>query len=175
MIKNKKGIIFGIANDHSIAWGIAKKLSENGAELILTYQNETILKRVKPLAEKLNNSFLIECDLDKKGSVKRCFEIVEDKFQKIDFVIHAVAFSDKSELNGRYISTSKENFIKTLNISCFSFTKIAKLSSKILNEEGSLLTLTFYGSNKVIPNYNVMGIAKAALETSVKYLSVDLV
>ena len=174
MIKNKKGIIFGIANDHSIAWGIAKKLSENGAELILTYQNESLLKRVKPLAEKLNNSFLIECDLDKEESLKKCFEIVEDKFQKIDFVIHAVAFSDKSELNGRYISTSKENFIKTLNISCFSFTKIAKLSSKILNEEGSLLTLTFYGSNKVIPNYNVMGIAKAALETSVKYLSVDL-
>ena len=174
MIKNKKGIIFGIANDHSIAWGIAKKLSENGAELILTYQNETLLKRVKPLAEKLNNSFLIECDLDKEGSVKKCFEIVEDKFQKIDFVIHAVAFSDKSELNGRYISTSKENFIKTLNISCFSFTEISKLSSKIMNEEGSILTLTFYGSNKVVQNYNVMGIAKAALETSVKYLSVDL-
>ncbi len=113
MIKNKKGIIFGIANDHSIAWGIAKKFSENGAELILTYQNETLLKRVKPLAEKLNNSFLIECDLDKEESLKQCFEIVEDKFQKIDFVIHAVAFSDKSELSGRYISTSKENFIKT--------------------------------------------------------------
>ena len=174
MIKNKKGIIFGIANDHSIAWGIAKKLSENGAELILTYQNESLLKRVKPLAEKLNNSLLIECDLNNEGSLKKCFEIVEDKFQKIDFVIHAVAFSDKSELNGRYISTSKENFIKTLNISCFSFTAISKLSSKILNEGGSLLTLTFYGSNKVIPNYNVMGIAKAALETSVRYLSVDL-
>ena len=174
MIKNKKGIIFGIANDHSIAWGIAKKLSENGAELILTYQNEALLKRVKPLAEKLNNSFLIECDLGKEGSLKNCFEIVEDKFQKIDFVIHAIAFSDKSELNGRYISTSKENFIKTLNISCFSFTEISKFSSKILNEGGSLLTLTFYGSNKVIPNYNVMGIAKAALETSVRYLSVDL-
>jgi len=174
MIKNKKGIIFGIANDHSIAWGIAKKLSENGAELILTYQNETLLKRVMPLAEKLSNCSLIECDLDKDGSLKRCFEIVEDKFQKIDFVIHAVAFSDKSELSGRYISTSKENFIKTLNISCFSFTEISKLSSKILKEGGSLLTLTFYGSNKVIPNYNVMGIAKAALETSVKYLSVDL-
>ena len=174
MIKNKKGIIFGIANDHSIAWGIAKKLSENGAELILTYQNETLLKRVEPLAKKLNNSFLIECDLNQEGSLNKCFEIVEDKFQKIDFVIHAVAFSDKAELNGRYISTSKENFIKTLNISCFSFTEIAKLSSKILNEGGSLLTLTFYGSNKVVPNYNVMGIAKAALETSVKYLSVDL-
>ena len=174
MLKNKKGIIFGIANDHSIAWGIAKKLSENGAELILTYQNETFLKRVKPLAEKLNNSFLVECDLDKKESLKKCFEIVENKFQNIDFAIHAVAFSDKSELNGRYISTSKENFIKTLNISCFSFTEISKYSSKIMNEGGSLLTLTFYGSNKVMPNYNVMGIAKAALETSVKYLSVDL-
>ncbi len=174
MLKNKKGIIFGIANDHSIAWGIAKKLSENGAELILTYQNETFLKRVKPLAEKLNNSFLVECDLDKKESLKKCFEIVENKFQNIDFVIHAVAFSDKSELNGRYISTSKENFTKTLNISCFSFTEISKYSSKIMNEGGSLLTLTFYGSNKVMPNYNVMGIAKAALETSVKYLSVDL-
>ena len=174
MLKNKKGIIFGIANDHSIAWGIAKKLSENGAELILTYQNETFLKRVKPLAEKLNNSFLVECYLDKKESLKKCFEIVENKFQNIDFVIHAVAFSDKSELNGRYISTSKENFTKTLNISCFSFTEISKYSSKIMNEGGSLLTLTFYGSNKVMPNYNVMGIAKAALETSVKYLSVDL-
>ena len=147
MIKNKKGIIFGIANDHSIAWGIAKKLSENGAELILTYQNESLLKRVKPLAAKLNNSVLIECDLDKEGSLKKCFEVVKDKFQKIDFVIHAVAFSDKSELNGRYISTSKENFIKCLNISCFSFTEISKLSSKILNEGGSLLTLTFFGSN----------------------------
>ena len=174
MLNNKKGIILGIANDHSIAWGIAKKLSENGAKLIITYQNETLLKRVKPLAEKLNNSLLIECDLDKKESLKNCFKFVKEKFHNIDFVIHAIAFSDKSELNGKYIATSKENFINTLNISCFSFTEISKYSSEIMNQGGSLLTLTFYGANKVMPNYNVMGVAKAALETSVKYLSVDL-
>ena len=174
MLKNKKGVIFGIANDHSIAWGIAKKLSENGAELILTYQNDTLLKRVKPLAEKINSSLLIKCDFSNNESIKNCFQKIKDKFKNIDFIIHAAAFSDKSELNGRYINTSKENFINTLNISCFSFTEIAMHSSKIMNNNGSLLTLSFYGSNKVMPNYNVMGVAKAALETSVKYLSVDL-
>ena len=174
MLKNKKGIIFGIANDHSIAWGIAKKLSENGAEIAITYQNETLLKRVKPLAKEINNNLLIECDFSKENSINKCFDEVQKKFEKIDFVIHAAAFSDKSELNGKYLNTSKENFINTLNISCFSFTKISKLASKIMNEGGSLITLTFLGSNKVMPNYNVMGIAKAALETSVKYLSVDL-
>lgn len=174
MLKNKKGIIFGIANDHSIAWGIAKKLSEKGAEFGITYQNETLLKRVKPLADKVNSSLLIECDFSKKESIKSCFEEIKEKFQNIDFVIHAAAFSDKNELNGKYINTSKDNFIKTLNISCFSFTEISKYASEIMNGGGSLLTLSFYGSNKVMPNYNVMGVAKAALETSVKYLSVDL-
>jgi len=174
MLKGKKGIIFGIANDHSIAWGIAKKLSENGAEIILTYQNDTLLKRVKPLAEQINCKFLIECDFVKKNSIKTCFEKVEKTIQNIDFVVHAAAFSDKSELNGRYINTSKENFINTLNVSCFSFTEISNYASKIMNEGGSLITLSFYGSKKVMPNYNVMGVAKAALETSVKYLSVDL-
>jgi len=174
MLKNKKGIIFGIANDHSIAWGIAKKLSEKGAEFGITYQNETLLKRVKPLADKVNSSLLIECDFSKKESIKSCFEEIKEKFQNIDFVIHAAAFSDKNELNGKYINTSKDNFIKTLNISCFSFTAISKHASEIMNDGGSLLTLSFYGSNKVMPNYNVMGVAKAALETSVKYLSVDL-
>ena len=174
MLKNKKGIILGIANDHSIAWGIAKKLAENGAEIAITYQNDILLKRVKPLAEKINSKLLIECDFDKKESIKNCFEQVEEKFKKIDFVVHAAAFSDKNELNGKYLNTSKENFIKTLNISCFSFTEISKYASKIMNNNGSLLTLSFYGSNKVMPNYNVMGVAKAALETSVKYLSVDL-
>ena len=164
MIKNKKGIIFGIANDHSIAWGIAKKLHENGAKLAITYQNETLFKRVKPLADKVNSELLLECD----------FSEISNKWQNLDFVIHAVAYSDKNELNGRYIDTSKENFIKSLNISCFSFTKITKLSEPLMNDGGSLLTLSFYGSIKVMPNYNVMGIAKAALETSVKYLSVDL-
>ena len=174
MLKGKKGIIFGIANDHSIAWGIAKKLSENGAKLIITYQNEILLKRVKPLSEKLNTILLIECDFSKPESIKKSFEKIKDKHNKIDFVIHAAAFSDKKELNGKYLNTTKNNFINTLNISCFSFTQISKYASEIMNEGGSLLTLSFYGSNKVMPNYNVMGVAKAALETSVKYLSVDL-
>ena len=174
MLKNKKGAIFGVANDHSIAWGIAKKLSENGAEIALTYQNETLLKRVRPLAENINSNLLIECDFYKPESISNCFNEVKNKFEKIDFVIHAAAFSNKNELNGKYLNTSKDNFIDTLNISCFSFTEICKHASKIMNEKGSLLTLSFYGSNKVMPNYNVMGIAKAALETSVKYLSVDL-
>ena len=174
MLKNKKGVIFGIANDHSIAWGIAKKLSENGAELAITYQNEILLKRVRPLAEKINASLLVECDFSKPESIINCFKNIKEKFTKIDFIIHAVAYSDKNELNGKYLNTSKNNFLNTLNISCFSFTKISKYASKIMNNNGSLLTLSFYGSNKVMPNYNVMGVAKAALETSVKYLSVDL-
>jgi len=174
MLKNKKGIVFGIANDHSIAWGIAKKLAENGAELAITYQNDTLLKRVKPLAKKINSNLLIECDFSKTESIQKCFKKIQSKFKKIDFVIHAAAFSDKNELNGKYLNTSKDNFINTLNISCFSFTEISKCASEIMNNNGSLLTLSFYGSNKVMPNYNVMGIAKAALETSVKYLSVDL-
>ena len=174
MLKNKKGIIFGIANDHSIAWGIAKKLAENGAELGITYQNEVLLKRIKPLAKKINSDFLVECDFSKKNYINNCFEKIKNKFSKIDFIIHAVAFSDKNELNGKYLNTSKENFTNTMNISCFSFTEICNHAAEILNEKGSLLTLSFYGSNKVMPNYNVMGVAKAALETSVKYLSVDL-
>jgi len=174
MLKNKKGVIFGIANDHSIAWGITKKLSENGAELAVTYQNETLLKRVKPLAKKIKSNLLLECDFSKTDSIKNCFRKIKDNFGNIDFVIHAAAFSDKNELNGRYIKTSKNNFIKTLNISCFSFTEISKYASEIINNGGSLVTLSFYGSNKVMPNYNVMGVAKAALEASVKYLSVDL-
>ena len=174
MLKSKKGIIFGIANDHSIAWGIAKKLAENGAELALTYQNDILLKRIKPLAKKINSNLLIECDFSQKDSIKKCFEKIKKNFIKIDFIIHAAAYSDKNELNGKYLNTSKENFINTLNISCFSFTEISKEASKIMNPGGSLLTLSFYGSNKVMPNYNVMGVAKAALETSVKYLSVDM-
>ena len=174
MLKGKKGIIFGIANDHSIAWGIGKKLHSQGAELCITYQNDILLKRVKPLAEELNCKIIIECDFSNKNSIQNCFDTVEKKWNKIDFVIHAVAFSEKEELNGRYIDTSKNNFLNSLNISCYSFTEVAKLSSKLMVDGGSLLTLTFYGANKVMPNYNVMGVAKAALETSVKYLSVDL-
>ena len=174
MIKNKKGIIFGIANDHSIAWGIAKKLHENGAKLAITYQNETLFKRVKPLADKVDSELLLECDFSKNNALETTFNEVSNKWQNLDFVIHAAAYSDKKELNGRYIDAGEENFIKSLNISCFSFTKIAKLTKPLMNGGGSLLTLSFYGSTKVMPNYNVMGIAKSALEASIKYLAKDL-
>ena len=174
MLKGKKGIIFGIANDHSIAWGIAEKLHQYGADLAITYQNNTLLKRVKPLAEKVNCNCLIECDVSKEEDLNKTLKIVKDKFENIDFIIHAVAYSDKNELNGRYIETSKDNFINSLSISCFSFTKIARVFQPILNENGSLVTLSFYGANKVMPNYNVMGVAKAALEASLMYLAEDL-
>jgi len=174
MIKGKKGIIFGIANDHSIAWGIAKQLYLNGAELAITYQNDILLKRVKPLAQKVGSDILIECDVTNEDHIQNTVKQIKNEFGKIDFIIHAVAYSDKNELNGRYVDTSKNNFINSLSISCYSFTKIAKLFQPIINEGGSLVTLSFHGANKVMPNYNVMGVAKAALEASVKYLSVDL-
>ncbi|MDC1047201.1 SDR family oxidoreductase [Alphaproteobacteria bacterium] len=174
MIKGKKGIVIGIANDHSIAWGIAKKLHVNGAELAITYQNNMLLKRVKPLADKVNSDILVECDVNNENHIQNTFTQIKKKFGTIDFIIHAVAYSDKNELNGRYIDTSKDNFINSLAISCYSFTRFAKKFQPILNPGGSLVTLSFHGANKVMPNYNVMGVAKAALETSVKYLSVDL-
>ena len=163
MLKGKKGIIFGIANDHSIAWGIGKKLSEHGAQLAITYQNENLLKRVKPLANELASEILLQCDFSIESDIIKCFEAISKKWDSLDFIIHSVAYSDKEELNGRYIDTSKENFQNTLNISCYSFTKIAYLSSSLMKNGGSLITLTFNGSNKVMPCYNVMGIAKAAL------------
>ena len=174
MLKNKKGLVFGIANNHSIAWGIAKQLAENGAEIAIGYQNEILLKRVKPLSEEINSKILIECDFNNDDSINKSVEIIKKEWGTIDFIIHAVAFADKSELNGRYVDTTKDNFINCLEISCFSLTSLARNFEPIMNDGGSILTLTFYGSNKVIPNYNLMGIAKAALETSVKYLSVDL-
>lgn len=174
MIKGKKGIVIGIANDHSIAWGIAKQLHASGAELAITYQNNTLLKRVKPLADKVNSDVLVECDVNNEDHLQNTFTQIKKRFGTIDFIIHAVAYSDKNELNGRYIDTSKDNFINSLSISCYSFTRIAKIFQPIINPGGSLVTLSFYGASKVMPNYNVMGVAKAALETSVKYLSVDL-
>ena len=174
MLKNKKGLILGIANDHSIAWGIAKTLGIYGANIALSYQNESMLKRIKPLAEKLGSDFLIPCDVSKKNDITNCFNTIQKRWGELDFVIHSLAFSNKNELSGRYIDTSLDNFLTTLNISCFSLTSIAKEASKLMVNGGSIVTLTFYGSNKVMPNYNVMGVAKAALETSVKYLSVDL-
>jgi enoyl-[acyl-carrier protein] reductase I len=174
MIRGKKGIVIGIANDHSIAWGIAKQLHASGAELAITYQNNTLLKRVKPLADKVNSDTLVECDVNNEDHLQNTLTQIKKKFGTIDFIIHAVAYSDKNELNGRYIDTSKDNFINSLSISCYSFTRIAKIFQPIINPGGSLVTLSFHGANKVMPNYNVMGVAKAALETSVKYLSVDL-
>ena len=174
MIKGKKGIVIGIANDHSIAWGIAKQLHASGAQLAITYQNNTLLKRVKPLADKVNSDILVECDVNNEDHLQNTYTQIKKGFGKIDFIIHAVAYSDKNELNGRYVDTSKDNFINSLSISCYSFTRIAKIFQPIINPGGSLVTLSFHGASKVMPNYNVMGVAKAALETSVKYLSVDL-
>ena len=174
MLTGKKGIIFGIANDHSIAWGIGKKLKESGAILGITYQNDSLLNRVQPLAKELKSELLIKCDFSNDTDLDKCFHAISDKWNSIDFIIHAVAYSNKTELNGRYIKTSKENFINTLNISCYSFTEACRLVEPIMNKGGSILTLTYYGAEQVMPHYNVMGIAKAALEASVRYLAVDL-
>ena len=173
LIKGKKGLIMGVANERSIAWGIAKKLSENGAELAFTYLGDTLKKRVIPLADSLNSNFTLNCDVEKKENIIKTFDDIKNKWGSIDFIVHAVAFSDKSELTGEYLNTPRENFLRSMLISCFSFTEVAKEASKIMNKNGSMLTLT-YESSKVIPNYNVMGVCKAALETSVKYLARDL-
>ena len=173
LLKGKKGLIMGVANDRSIAWGIAKKLSEHGAELAFTYLGDVLKKRVVPLAQSLKSNFTLSCDVEKKEEVVRTFDDIKNKWVNLDFVVHAIAFSDRSELSGEYINTTRENFLKSMLISCFSFTEVAKEASKIMSKESSMLTLT-YESSKVIPNYNVMGVCKAALESSVKYLARDL-
>ena len=163
----------GVANERSIAWGISKKLAENGAELAFTYLGDALKKRVVPLAESLNSNIILSCDVEDKNEIVKLFEDIKSKWGELDFVVHAIAFSDRSELSGEYLNTTRENFLKSMLISCFSFTEIAKEAYKIMKEGGSMLTLT-YESTKVIPNYNVMGVCKAALETSVKYLARDL-
>ena len=173
LLKGKKGLIMGVANDRSIAWGIAKKLSEHGAELAFTYLGDALKKRVVPLAQSLKSNCTLSCDVEKKEDIVRTFDDIKKKWGNLDFVVHAIAFSDRSELSGEYLNTSRENFLKSMLISCFSFTEIAKEASKIMEKDSSMLTLT-YESSKVIPNYNVMGVCKAALETSVKYLARDL-
>ena len=173
LLKGKKGLIMGVANDRSIAWGIAKKLSEHGAELAFTYLGDALKKRVVPLAQSLKSNCALSCDVEKKEDIVRTFDDIKKKWGNLDFVVHAIAFSDRSELSGEYLNTSRENFLKSMLISCFSFTEIAKEASKIMEKDSSMLTLT-YESSKVIPNYNVMGVCKAALETSVKYLARDL-
>ena len=163
----------GVANERSIAWGISQKLAEQGAELAFTYVGDALKKRVIPLAESLNSNFTLNCNVENKDDVVKVFEDVKKKWGKLDFVVHAIAFSDKSELSGEYLNTSRDNFLKSMLISCYSFTEVAQEASKIMNKGSSLLTLT-YESTKVIPNYNVMGVCKSALETSVKYLARDL-
>ena len=173
-LKGKKGVIMGLANDHSIAWGVAKKLSEEGAELCFMYAGETLLRRVQPLAESLNSNFLIECNVLDTDSIQKAFNQVKDKWGSIDFVLHSIAFSDKNELKGKYLDTTRDNFTQTMLISCFSFTETAKEASKLMVNGGALVTLSYDGSQRVVPNYNVMGVAKAALESSVRYLATDL-
>ena len=173
LVKGKKGLIMGVANERSIAWGIAKKLSENGAELAFTYFGDALKKRVVPLAETVNSKLLLNCNVENKDDITKTFSEIKNKWGQIDFVVHAIAFSDRAELSGQYIDTSRENFTKSMLVSCFSFTEIAKEASKIMKSGSSMLTLT-YESTKVIPNYNVMGVCKAALESSVKYISRDL-
>ena len=175
IMKGKRGLIMGVANDHSLAWGIANKLHQNGADLAFTYQGETFKKRVEPLADTINCiDNLIDCDVLNENELVDAYEFIKDKWGKLDFIVHSIAHSDKNELNGKYIDTSRENFLNTLEISCFSLTNIAKIFEPIINDNGSILTLTYGGSERVIPNYNVMGVAKAALESSVRYLAVDL-
>ena len=173
LMEGKKGLVMGVANERSIAWGIAQKLSESGAELAFTYLGDALKKRVIPLAEKLNSNLTFSCDVEKKDEVIKLFEDIKSKWGQIDFVVHAIAFSDKSELSGEYLNTSRENFLRSMLISCFSFTEVAKEASKIMNKNGSMVTLS-YEASKAIPNYNVMGVCKAALEASVKYLARDL-
>ena len=173
LVKGKKGLIMGVANERSIAWGISKKLAENGAELAFTYLGDALKKRVIPLAESLKSNITLSCNVENKDEIVKLFEDIKDKWGQIDFVVHAIAFSDRSELSGEYLNTTRENFLKSMLISCFSFTEVAKEASKIMKEGGSMLTLT-YESTKVIPNYNVMGVCKSALEASVKYLAKDL-
>ncbi|MDJ1158769.1 enoyl-ACP reductase FabI [Chelatococcus sp. SYSU_G07232] len=169
----KRGVIMGVANDHSIAWGIAKTLGAHGAELAFTYQGEALRKRVAPLAESVGSSFLLPCDVEDIASVDAVFEALKARWGGIDFLVHAIGFSDKNELKGRYADTSRENFSRTMVISCFSFTEIAKRAAALMPHGGALLTLTYDGANRVMPNYNVMGVAKAALEASVRYLASD--
>jgi enoyl-[acyl-carrier protein] reductase I len=171
----KRGLIMGVANDKSIAWGIARACHEQGAELAFSYQGDALGKRVKPLAESINSDIVLECDVTNEASIDTLFDTLKEKWGEIDFVVHAIGFSDKNELRGRYVDTSPANFRMTMDISVFSFTAVAQRAEKMMPAEGgSMLTLTYYGAEMVMPHYNVMGVAKAALEASVKYMAMDL-
>lgn len=174
LMAGKKGLIMGLANDRSIAWGIAKALASQGAEIALTYQGDALLKRVKPLAEKLGAEQIIECDVGSDESMDQTFTELEKAWGKFDFIVHAIGYSDKDELKGEYLNTSRANFLMSMDISVYSFTAICKRAENLLNDGGSLITLTYHGAQQVMPHYNVMGVAKAALEASVRYLATDL-
>ncbi len=174
LMEGKRGLVMGVANDHSIAWGIAKAVHDQGAELAFTYQGDAFGKRVRPLAESIGSDIVMECDVSNEDDLDTTFKTLEDEWGTLDFVVHAIAFSNKDELKGWYVDTSLENFLNSMHISCYSFTSIARRASRLMNDGGSLLTLSYLGANRVMPNYNVMGVAKAALEASVRYLAVDL-
>lgn len=174
LMKNKRGLIMGVANDHSIAWGIAKAVADQGGELAFTYQGEALEKRVRPLAESINCNLLMPCDVTDPASMDSVFKTLKDTWGTIDFVVHAIAFSDKNELKGRYVDTTAENFSKSMLISAYSFTEVCKRAAELMPNGGSCLTLTYLGAEKYIPNYNVMGVAKAALEASIHFIAYDL-
>ena len=174
LMAGKRGLVMGVANDRSIAWGIARTAAAHGAELAFTYQGEALEKRVRPLAESVGSNILVPCDVTDEGSIDATFDVLREKWGSIDFVVHAVAFSDKDELKGKYVATTRDNFLRTMDISCYSFTAVAARAMDMMPNGGSLLTLTYYGAERVMPHYNVMGVAKAALEASVRYLAVDL-
>ena len=174
LMAGKRGVILGVANNRSIAWGIAKACADQGAEIALTYQGDALKKRVEPLAEEIGAFLAGHCDVTDGATIDAVFAAIEAKWGKLDFLVHAIGFSDKDELTGRYVDTTHGNFLKTMDISVYSFTAVAQRAEKLMTDGGSLLTLTYYGAEKVMPNYNVMGVAKAALEASVQYLAVDL-
>ncbi len=174
VMAGKRGLVMGVANERSIAWGIAKTAAEHGAELAFTYQGEALLKRLKPLAQSVGSDTIMQCDVTEDRSIEEAFALIRKKWGKLDFLVHAIAYSDKEELKGEYVNTTRDNFLRTLDISCYSFTSVAKHAADLMENGGSLLTLSYYGSERVMPHYNVMGVAKAALEASVRYLAVDL-
>ncbi|HVB18150.1 MAG TPA: enoyl-ACP reductase FabI [Stellaceae bacterium] len=174
LMAGKQGLVMGVANERSLAWGIARALHEHGARLAFTYQGDALGKRVRPLAESVASDFVVDADVTSEASLDALFAALAGRWGRLDFVVHAIAFSDKNELTGKYLNTSRANFLKTLDISCFSFTDICRRAAPLMTEGGSLLTLTYAGAERVMPHYNVMGVAKAALEASVRYLAVDL-
>ncbi|MBM08248.1 MAG: enoyl-[acyl-carrier-protein] reductase FabI [Magnetovibrio sp.] len=173
-MRGKRGLIMGVANRNSIAWGIARTLFQHGADLALTYQGEALERRVRPLAKAVSSDLVMFCDVEDPKSIETVFDTLNSTWGDLDFIVHAIAYSDKEELKGHYIDTSRNNFLRTLDVSCYSFTAIARNAAELMQNGGSLISLSFFGSEKVMPNYNVMGVAKAALEASIRYLAVDL-